>query len=94
MYSFNSTKAGLDEDDHFKVFDRYDDALTFKLIGAVCEVLGKPIRRALNTHLSLQCFFINPSYLVFQKWDIGNEGQKPQTEASDMILHSLHKENE
>jgi len=33
-------KAELDEHDHFMVFHRYDDPMTFKLIGAVCEVLG------------------------------------------------------
>ena len=44
LLNFNSsfsTKAELDEHDHFKVFHQYDDAVTFKLIGVVCEVLGK-----------------------------------------------------
>ncbi|XP_045165881.1 guanylate cyclase soluble subunit beta-2-like isoform X5 [Mercenaria mercenaria] len=34
------TKSGLDEHDHFLVFHRYEDPVTFKLIGAVCETLG------------------------------------------------------
>ena len=40
-----SDKSALDEHDHFMVFHRYEDAVTFKLIGAVCEVLGKETRQ-------------------------------------------------
>lgn len=34
-------KSGLDEMIHFMVFTQYPDPLTFKLLGAVAEVLGE-----------------------------------------------------
>ena len=33
----------MDEHEDFKVFHRYDDSVTFKLIGTVCEVLGMSV---------------------------------------------------
>ena len=39
-----SIESAMDEHEDFKVFHRYDDSITFKLIGAVCKVLGTSIR--------------------------------------------------
>ncbi|XP_074644360.1 guanylate cyclase soluble subunit beta-2-like [Tubulanus polymorphus] len=40
--------CGLDEVDHFMIFHRYDDSLTFQLVGSVGEILGIPIEAVLE----------------------------------------------
>ncbi|XP_064606184.1 guanylate cyclase soluble subunit beta-2-like [Liolophura sinensis] len=41
-------KADLDDNEHFMVFHRYTDSVTFKLIGAVSEILGVPVTGVLE----------------------------------------------
>ncbi|XP_055958230.1 guanylate cyclase soluble subunit beta-1 [Patella vulgata] len=41
-------QSGLDEDAHFLVFSQYDDAETFKLVGAVAECLNLPLTAVLE----------------------------------------------
>ena len=39
-----SMEAAMDEHEDFRIFHRYDDPITFKLIGTVSKVLGTFIR--------------------------------------------------
>ncbi|KAK7486718.1 hypothetical protein BaRGS_00022002, partial [Batillaria attramentaria] len=41
-------KSGLDPLEHFLVFTRYDDSLTFQLVGAVSEHLDLPLNTVLQ----------------------------------------------
>ncbi|KAL8603737.1 hypothetical protein ACOMHN_024353 [Nucella lapillus] len=41
-------KSGLDVHEHFLVFTRYPDPITFKLVGAVSETLNVPVEGVLQ----------------------------------------------
>ncbi|XP_041348520.1 guanylate cyclase soluble subunit beta-2-like [Gigantopelta aegis] len=41
-------ESGLDENEHFLVFNRYDDSLTFQLIGAVSKVMALSMETVLE----------------------------------------------